>query len=106
MRDLDRLSLQQMGETDALESAIANYELAARMQVEVPGLMDLSRESPSVQRQYGLEAAYEPTRQFGWQCLIARRLVERGVRFVELTCPSIPGISRWDAHAQLRKTTV
>ena len=103
VRDLDRLSLQQMGETDALESAIANYELAARMQVEVPGLMDLSRESPSVQRQYGLEAAYEPTRQFGRQCLIARRLVERGVRFVELTCPGIPGISRWDAHAQLRK---
>ena len=103
VRDLDRLSLQQMGETDALESAIANYELAARMQVEVPGLMDLSRESPSVQRQYGLEAAYEPTRQFGRQCLIARRLVERGVRFVELTCPSIPGISRWDAHFELRK---
>ncbi len=103
VRDLDRLSLQQMGETDALESAIANYELAARMQMEVPGLMDISQESPSVQQQYGLEEAYEPTRQFGRQCLIARRLVERGVRFVELTCPSIPGISRWDAHAQLRK---
>lgn len=103
VRDLDLLSLQQIGEADALESAISNYELAARMQVEVPGLMDISRESPSVRRQYGLEAAYEPTRQFGRQCLIARRLVERGVRFVELTCPSIPGISRWDAHFELRK---
>ncbi len=103
VRDLDRLSLQQMGRADALESAIANYELAARMQMEVPDLMDIRAESPSVRRQYGLEAAYEQTRQFGRQCLIARRLVERGVRFVELTCPRISGISRWDAHFELRK---
>lgn len=103
VRDLDRLSLQQAGTADALESAISNYELAARMQMEVPDLMDISGESPSVRRQYGLEAAYEQTRQFGRQCLIARRLVERGVRFVELTCPSISGISRWDAHFELRK---
>ena len=103
VRGLDQLSLQQIGESDALESAIANYELAARMQMEVPDLMDISRESPTIQQQYGLEASYEPTRQFGRQCLIARRLVERGVRFVELTCPNIPGISRWDAHFELRK---
>jgi hypothetical protein len=103
VRRLDQLSLQQTGKVDALESAIANYELAARMQIEVPDLMDISRESQPVRRTYGLEAAFEPTRQFGLQCLIARRLVERGVRFVELTCPSISGISRWDAHDQLRK---
>lgn len=103
VRDLDRLSLRQTGKADALESAIANYELAGRMQMEVPDLMDISSESPSVRRQYGLEAAYRQTRQFGRQCLIARRLVERGVRFVELTCPTIAGISRWDAHFELRK---
>lgn len=103
VRDLDRLSLRQTGEADALESAIANYELAGRMQMEVPDLMDISGETPSVRRQYGLEAAYRQTRQFGRQCLIARRLVERGVRFVELTCPVISGISRWDAHFELRK---
>lgn len=103
VRSLDRLSLRQTGEADALEAAIANYELAGRMQMEVPELMDISGETRSVRRQYGLEAAYEKTRQFGRQCLIARRLVERGVRFVELTCPTISGISRWDAHFELRK---
>ncbi len=103
VRRLDQLSLQQMGKVDALESAIANYELAARMQMEVPDLMNISRESQSVRRMYGLESKFQPTRQFARQCLIARRLVERGVRFVELTCPSISGISRWDAHDQLRK---
>ena len=103
IKDLDRLSLLQMGKADAVESAIANYELAARMQMEVPDLMDISDESPSVRRQYGLEAAYQQTRQFGRQCLVARRLVERGVRFVELTCPTIPGLSRWDAHFELTK---
>ena len=103
VRRLDQFSFQQMGNVDALESAIANYELAARMQMEVPDLMDISRESQAVKRLYGFEAEFQQTRQFARQCLIARRLVERGVRFVELTCPSIAGISRWDAHFHLRK---
>jgi uncharacterized protein (DUF1501 family) len=50
---------------------------------------------------YGLDAAYGPTRIFAAQCLIARRLVERGVRFVELTCPSV-GVDRWDQHGGLK----
>ncbi len=87
---------------DALESAIANQELAYRMQTEVPDLLDLSGESIDTKRAYGLEAEYKPTQIFGTECLLARRMVERGVRFVELTCPSI-NADRWDQHAKLRE---
>ena len=87
---------------DALESAIANQELAYRMQTEVPDLLDLSGESTDTKRAYGLEAEYKPTQIFGTECLLARRMVERGVRFVELTCPSI-NADRWDQHVKLRE---
>ena len=87
---------------DALESAIANQELAYRMQTEVPDLLDLSGESIDTKRAYGLEAEYKPTQVFGTECLLARRMVERGVRFVELTCPSI-NADRWDQHTKLRE---
>jgi len=87
---------------DALESAIANRELAWRMQTEVPGLLDVAAETVATKRAYGLESEYEPTRIFGTECLLARRMVERGVRFVELTCPSV-GTDRWDQHGGLRE---
>jgi hypothetical protein len=97
---LDASALRSFGNSDAVESAIANYELAFRMQSAVPDLMDLRGESEATKRLYGLDHAYEPTRIYGRQCLIARRLVERGVRFVELTCPQVDG-DRWDQHAKL-----
>jgi len=87
---------------DALDSAIANQELAYRMQTAVPDLLDLAGETEGVRREYGLESEYEPTRVFGAECLLARRMVERGVRFVELTCPSV-GTDRWDQHGNLRE---
>jgi hypothetical protein len=87
---------------DALESAIANQELAYRMQTQVPDLLDLAGESAETKRAYGLESDYEPTRIFAAECLLARRMVERGVRFVELTCPNV-GADRWDQHVNLRE---
>ena len=87
---------------DALDSAIANQELAWRMQATVPDLLDVSGETAATKRAYGLEAEYEPTRIFGTECLLARRMVERGVRFVELTCAKISG-DRWDQHGNLRQ---
>lgn len=101
MRQLDRAVMRRFGKVDALESAIANYELAARMQQAVPELMDLSRETKATQQMYGLFADFPNTRKYGRICLIARRLVERGVRFVELTCPGGNG-DRWDQHSRLR----
>jgi hypothetical protein len=88
---------------DALESAIANQELAYRMQTDVPELLDLAGESAVTRRAYGLEAAFKPTQIFGAECLLARRMVERGVRFIELTCPVAAGNDRWDQHGNLRK---
>jgi len=99
---LDRGVIERLGETDQLESAIANYELAFRMQSAVPALMDISAESKATRDLYGLDASYKHTQSFGTMCLVARRLVERGVRFVELTCPSL-GHDRWDQHGNLEK---
>jgi hypothetical protein len=95
---LDAKLVDRIGHADAVESAIANYELAFSMQAAVPELMDLSGESEATKRLYGFDAPYDKTRIYANQCLLARRLVERGVRFVELTCPSIPPNDRWDAH--------
>jgi hypothetical protein len=75
--------------------------MAFRMQTSVPELMELAGESASTKDMYGLSEKFEPTRIFGRECLLARRLVERGVRFVELTCPSVAG-DRWDQHNDLR----
>lgn len=97
---LDALVQQQWGRHDAVESAIANQELAFRMQSAVPELMDLSGETQATQQMYGLDHRYEPTRIYARQCLLARRLVERGVRFIELTCPQVAG-DRWDQHNAL-----
>ena len=101
MRELDRGVLERFGKLDALESAIANYELAGRMQTEVPELMDLKGESAATKQAYGLEHSFKHTRTFGQQCLLARRMIERGVRFIELTCPNT-GHDRWDQHGKLK----
>jgi hypothetical protein len=101
MRQLDAGVVSRLGRIDSLEAAISNYELAFRMQAAVPELTDLKGEAESTRRAYGLESAYEPTRLYGTECLIARRLVERGVRFIELTCPVVGG-DRWDQHGNLK----
>jgi len=103
IRDLDEQTLQEAGHLDALESAIANHELAARMQMAVPELLSLQGESAATKRLYGFDSDFEYTRGYARQCLIARRLIERGVRFVELTCQKLNGYDRWDAHGNLTK---
>jgi hypothetical protein len=73
------------------------------MQAAVPELTDLAGESAAVKKLYGIESDYEPTRIYGTQCLLARRLVERGVRFIELTCPVVgSSVDRWDQHSNLK----
>jgi hypothetical protein len=100
MRRLDQGIVTRLGPNDQVESSIANYELAYRMQAAVPDLMDLRGETEATRRLYGLE---EPATQiYGQQCLLARRLVERGVRFVELLCPKVAG-DRWDQHGNLKE---
>jgi hypothetical protein len=100
MRELDARN-QRQAHSDEVESAIANYETAYRMQTAVPELLDLAGETAATKELYGLNSLYEPTRIYGRQCLLARRLVERGARFLELTCASV-GTDRWDQHGGLR----
>lgn len=103
MRQLDDQLLEQTGRQDAIESAIVNYELAFKMQAAVPELYDLSQETAATKRMYGMESKNGPTAIYAKQCLLARRMAERGVRFIELTCPSCKGNDRWDQHGNLKR---
>jgi hypothetical protein len=100
--ELDQAVVDARGRHDAVEAAIQNYELAYRMQSAVPKLTDLSQESQATHRLYGLDSKCEAASIYAAECLMARRLVERGVRFIELTCPNV-GHDRWDQHSELKK---
>ncbi|MGB7323380.1 MAG: DUF1501 domain-containing protein [Rubripirellula sp.] len=99
---LDGFAVDHFGSHDSLDSAIRNYELAYAMQMAVPEVMSLANEPAYLKKQYGMESKFEPTRTYAAQCLLARRMIERGVRFVELTCPKVGG-DRWDQHSNLKK---
>lgn len=95
---LNRRHLQQRDGDDRLEARINAYELAFRMQSEAPELVDLQNESAATHRLYGIDQ--KETREFGQRCLLARRMVENGVRFVQLYSGDTNG---WDAHADVDK---
>jgi len=100
---LNRRHLRQRGASDVLEARIRSYELAAKMQLAVPRVADLSRETQATHSMYGLEK--EETAEFGRGCLMARRLLEQGVRFVQLFSGGAFGSPRinWDGHEEMRK---
>jgi hypothetical protein len=99
LSDLNKGVLDRFKQSSEVEAAARNYELAFRMQAAVPDLVDLSAESQATRDLYGLS---DPdTEEFGRECLLARRLVERGVRFVELLPPPRKGLDRWDQHSGL-----
>ncbi|MBL8223557.1 MAG: DUF1501 domain-containing protein, partial [Bryobacterales bacterium] len=93
--------LRRFGQVSEIDASIKNYELAFRMQSAVPELLDFSKETEATKKLYGLDE--EITSEFGRECLIARRLVERGVRFIELLTPFRRGLDRWDQHSALEK---
>jgi hypothetical protein len=95
---LNRAHASERPHQSELDARIASYELAYRMQAEAPGAVDLSAETPATQKLYGLED--KTTAPYGKMCLLARRLVERGVRFVQLYHGSG---SKWDAHKGIEK---
>jgi hypothetical protein len=95
-RQLNQEYLRRTGADSELEARINSYELAFRMQTEAPGIQDISGESEATRQLYGLD---EPrTADFGRQCLLARRFIERGVRFVQ--CNS----TGWDHHYGIRSS--
>jgi len=96
IRDLNAQKLNRDVYHPEVEGAIESFELAFRMQDEIPGLLDLSSETSELQDGYGIGSG-RPTDRFGRQCLLARRMAEAGVRFIELTAPK-----GWDHHFLLK----
>jgi hypothetical protein len=93
---LNREHFRKRNEDSELSARIAAYELAFRMQTSAPDVVDLAGETEATRRLYGLDRP-EPA-EFGTRCLLARRLVERGVRFVQVYCGDTNG---WDAHSDI-----
>jgi hypothetical protein len=93
LESLNRRHLRRHPGNTELEARLKNFETAARMQVAVPDLLDFSRESASTRKLYGLENP--ATKEYGRRCLLARRLVENGVRFVQIYMQGQP----WDTHS-------
>jgi hypothetical protein len=93
---LNRQHLDRHPGEDDLDARIASFELAARMQTAAKEALDISGETAATHRMYGLDN--DETREYGTRCLIARRLVERGVRFVQLFLAGQP----WDNHSDIR----
>ena len=99
---LQRLNAEQLGNVKGnteLEALISSYELAWRMQNNAPSVLDLSQETQDTMAMYGI--GQKETDNFGRQCLMARRLCENGVRFVQLTSGAGGGASNWDQHSKL-----
>ncbi|WP_437186095.1 DUF1501 domain-containing protein [Planctomicrobium sp. SH668] len=94
LEELNRSHLERHPENNELMARIQDFEIAARMQTTVPELLDISDETEATQKMYGLDNPV--TAEYGTRCLIARRLVERGVRFVQLFLAGQP----WDTHSK------
>ena len=95
VRKWNQRHLQTRSDDTRLDARMKNYELAFRMQMAAPELIDLSKEPEHVRKMYGLDD--EPTEKFGRMCLLARRMVERGVRYVHVYS------SDWDGHSECDK---
>jgi hypothetical protein len=100
LEQMNRDHAQQHPGDSRLEARIASYELAAKMQLAAPEALDLSRETPATRRLYGLDE--KRTEPFGRNCLTARRLIERGVRFVQVWSGQGGPANNWDNHGNIQ----
>lgn len=96
LADLNRGHMAEHPGHDELAARMANYELAYRMQTEVPGVIDIESEPESIKEMYGLED--KETGQFARRCILARRMIEKGVRFVQIFSGG------WDSHDYLERS--
>ena len=100
LQKMNRRSANRWQYDPELEGRIQAFELAFRMQTEAPEAFEVEKETEATKKLYGLDR--EESRDFGWQCLLARRLIERGVRFVQCSHTYGPGNEvGWDAHNEL-----
>ncbi len=108
VRQFDSAYLESNAEDAQIEGAIRNYETAFRMQSAVPELCDISGESAQTRALYGVDSPNPEMAAYARQCLLARRMVERGVRFIELSCLTQNigaggAANPWDQHGDLEK---
>ncbi|MBM3739173.1 MAG: DUF1501 domain-containing protein [Acidobacteria bacterium] len=100
IQKMNRWAADRRANDPELEARIEQFELAFRMQTQAPEAFDISRETDATRRIYGMDDPF--TYDFGWQCLMARRLAERGVRFIQINHEYGPGNEvGWDAHSEL-----
>ncbi|MGC6466449.1 MAG: DUF1501 domain-containing protein [Akkermansiaceae bacterium] len=108
LKRLNSGHLEKYPGDENLAARIASYELAGQMQLSVPDIMDLSGEPESIHKEYGTESGTDLKREYAKNCILARRLLEKGVRVVQLFNGSDPaggnGITNWDSHANIKKT--
>ena len=107
-KSFDQQFLQEVGHNPQVEAAIQNYEVAYKMQAAVPELCEIKGETDATKKLYGLDSSDIQKASYAKQCLLARRLVERGVRFVELSCLTEKlgaggAANPWDQHGVLEK---
>jgi len=102
LQKLNKISSTEYPDDPALRARIKSYELAFRMQMSVPEALEFKQESDATKKLYGIDE--DATQPFGEVCLAARRLSERGVRFVQLYHGGNAGAGKWDAHRQLKKS--
>ncbi|MFN7926057.1 MAG: DUF1501 domain-containing protein [Bryobacteraceae bacterium] len=101
LADLNKTAAVEYPDDAAMRARIKSYELAFRMQTAVPEVMKFDEENEATRKLYGLD--HDVTRPFGQTCLAARRLAERGVRFVQIFHGQNGGAGKWDAHSKLKK---
>lgn len=99
LQQLNRDHLAENPGDSRLEARIASYELAARMQASAPEVLDISKETQQTQKLYGLDD--KNTEPFGRNCLVARRMLERGVRFVQVWSGTGGASKNWDNHSDI-----
>ena len=104
LRELNRAQGARVGADDRLEATIESFELAHRMQMEAPGLLDLSHETPSTLEMYGI--GQKATDDYGRQCLMARRLAESGVRYIQVNYSDESTTPKWDQHSDMPQHAV
>jgi len=101
LQKMNRGQADRVGGADELNAAIESFELAYRMQMNAPSVLDISGESPETLEMYGI--GERKTNDFGEQCLKARRLSEAGVRFVQVNYADESTTPRWDQHSNMPK---
>ena len=108
LQKLNSKHLERFPADNDLAARIASYEMAGKMQMSVPDIMDLKGEPASIHKQYGTDTGSDLKKEYAKNCILARRLLEKGVRVVQLFNGSDPsggnGITNWDSHSNIKDT--